>query len=551
MTNPGCGRRKNLQAHHIIHRCRGGPTVLRNLIAVCERRLKDEENFQCYFPNTYEKIEQLRLESLFGSRSYWENSLRVDLEVLAKRAVFVEAQQSLKLLDRMQFIQALQSFEYLYGDPPEPYPINELQFGWDAELIQQVNGFSNSLADALNRIDSLHIFNDACELTMADEGEFEMLLESYQQVGEDLKKWAEHMQTYGRNLRLSQARQRQLYCRLNDIAAADCDDAEVDAAGLPVKVLSNNQPDVFERALRIARRVQQTIVELQELDFPRQQDLDSIDRVALLLPLLQNDGLTQQEIEDLKRKLDEVKRLDREQGKAALVDVLAIIKRELSVEIQIEDVDFENIAGLLRGLIDDEQPYTDRALVALELLQDSDQFDNNRMERLRRSVMFFVSIADAEDKDAVKSILEVYTLPAVSYAEKRRLGDGFFISSYLGLGVADTDVHGSQEEASGDGLFVPIGIEYNVGRARGDSWSVMLSPIDMAYPVNLKLSGIEEDINFDELIAPSLTLAYGFREYPINIGVGYQKGRKLDDVDKSEEKWLLFVTFDMPLFRIY
>ena len=202
-------------------------------------------------------------------------------------------------------------------------------------------------------------------------------------------------------------------------------------------------------------------------------------------------------------------------------------------------------------MIDDEQPYTDRALVALELLQDSEQFDDTRMERLRRSVMFFVSIADAEDKDAVKSILQAYTLPAVSYAEKRKLGDGFFISSYLGLGVADTDVHGSQQEASDDGLFVPIGIEYNFGRARGDSWSVMLSPIDMAYPVNLKLSGIEEDINFDELVAPSLTLAYGFREYPVNIGLGYQKGRKLDDVDKAEEKWLLFVTFDMPLFRIY
>ena len=27
-----------------------------NLVAVFERRLKDDENFQCYFPNTYEKI---------------------------------------------------------------------------------------------------------------------------------------------------------------------------------------------------------------------------------------------------------------------------------------------------------------------------------------------------------------------------------------------------------------------------------------------------------------------------------------------------------------
>ena len=89
------------------------------------------------------------------------------------------------------------------------------------------------------------------------------------------------------------------------------------------------------------------------------------------------------------------------------------------------------------------------------------------------------------------------------------------------------------------------------GFAHGDSLSIMLSPIDMAYPVNLKLSGIEDDIEFDEIIAPSITLAYGFRNYPLNIGIGYQRGRKLADVGKSEERWLLFVSFDMPLFRIY
>jgi hypothetical protein len=40
------------------------------------------------------------------------------------------------------------------------------------------------------------------------------------------------------------------------------------------------------------------------------------------------------------------------------------------------------------------------------------------------------------------------------------------------------------------------------GFAHGDSLSIMLSPIDMAYPVNLKLSGIEDDIEFDEIMAP-------------------------------------------------
>lgn len=35
-ANPGCGRRKNLHAHHVIHRADGGPTELWNLITVCD-----------------------------------------------------------------------------------------------------------------------------------------------------------------------------------------------------------------------------------------------------------------------------------------------------------------------------------------------------------------------------------------------------------------------------------------------------------------------------------------------------------------------------------
>jgi hypothetical protein len=35
-ANPGCGRRKNLHAHHVIHRADGGPTQLWNLITVCD-----------------------------------------------------------------------------------------------------------------------------------------------------------------------------------------------------------------------------------------------------------------------------------------------------------------------------------------------------------------------------------------------------------------------------------------------------------------------------------------------------------------------------------
>lgn len=36
-NNPGCGNRRNLQAHHIVYRAQGGPTALANEITVCDR----------------------------------------------------------------------------------------------------------------------------------------------------------------------------------------------------------------------------------------------------------------------------------------------------------------------------------------------------------------------------------------------------------------------------------------------------------------------------------------------------------------------------------
>lgn len=36
-ANPGCGSQRNLQAHHVVFRSKGGPTVLANEVAVCDQ----------------------------------------------------------------------------------------------------------------------------------------------------------------------------------------------------------------------------------------------------------------------------------------------------------------------------------------------------------------------------------------------------------------------------------------------------------------------------------------------------------------------------------
>ncbi|MFT4607243.1 MAG: dsDNA-binding SOS-regulon protein [Urechidicola sp.] len=145
----------------------------------------------------------------------------------------------------------------------------------------------------------------------------------------------------------------------------------------------------------------------------------------LSLPLLENLSFSVTEIESIQQFLRQAKVQRQEESKETIVAVLAKIKQK----VLVDDVDFLRTAELLRGLIDDRQSHTDHALVELGLLQESDQFDSTSIERLRRNVMFFVSIADAENKEAIKNILEVYTLPAVSFAEKRKLVTVFLLAA--------------------------------------------------------------------------------------------------------------------------
>ena len=518
-----------------------------NLVAIFERRLKDDENFKCYFPNTHAKIEKLRLADLFASKDYWENSLAVDLETLIYRSLFIEAQRGLKLIDRNQIIEALQLFEYVFDG--KPYRIDFIEFGTPEPAIQQINGFTENLAKALNGIDKQRIYEDVCDLTVSNKEELQVLLKPYMSAADELTLWAKHLDEYGKNLRLNEEGKRQLVCELKNVDAEQCAQMNFDDSELSEIVRDKYKPEVFLEAGGIARRLEKAFDDLETVEHLGSNEKRSIKRAAEQLPLLEEKGSSATvDVEDFQDRLASAMEETREKSRETLVAILADIKEKFKT---VDDADYKRISGKLQAIIDSEKSYTERALVALELLEDSNQFNDAEMDRLRRSVTFFVSIADAEDKDAVKSILEAYTLPAVSYTEKRKQGHGIFISSYLGAGFADSDVHDSEEKGSDGGLFVPVGLEYNYGYPDGHSWSVMLSPIDMAYPVNLKLRGIEEDVEFDELIAPSLAVAYGFEDLPVNAGIAYQKGRQLDDVDKTEEKWLLFVTFDLPLFRLY
>ena len=76
----------------------------------------------------------------------------------------------------------------------------------------------------------------------------------------------------------------------------------------------------------------------------------------------------------------------------------------------------------------------------------------------------------------------------------------------------------------------------------------MVAPFDFGYPVNLKLQGIEENIEFDEIIAPSISINFGVKKAPIAWGIVVQKGRKFDETSVPDTRVMAHISFDMPLF---
>ncbi len=553
-----------------------------NLVAIFERRLKNDKRFQCYFPNTHEKIDHISLENLFSSKSYWESGLEADLEVLIYRSMYLETRNSLEFFNKPEIrkylntdkaIEIMQLFDYQREDG-EPHNIVFIEEGLEQSLIDEINGFSslNNSLKAVKAIDSKFFKTEICGDINLQAEHYREKFKLFAEAASELVTWINHVQQYGSGLKLSARGKEKLICEKNNLNATECTSLEVDDKAIITDLFNLNFPVELETAKATALRIGHAYKVLQEFV---EKEKDTIDEIALLISTLKNDGFDENAVKRIKEILKLAKELT-EEGQLTDRQALKvnkfieldddsvdakIVRKQLMVEVMAstkpevdnEDTEAKTALELLRTFIDGKslQSYTDRALVSLELLEDSSAFNTSSFGRLRNSVMFFASIADASDKVGVKAILTAYTLPPVSYAQKRKLGGGVFISAYLGAAASDFDEQGSVEEASGSGLFAPVGLEWNYGTDDGGSWSIMLSPIDMGYPINLKLNGIEDEVELDELIAPSITFAYGFADYPINLGIGYQRGRTLDDVQEAEEGFLLFFSFDMPLLQFF
>ena len=187
-------------------------------------------------------------------------------------------------------------------------------------------------------------------------------------------------------------------------------------------------------------------------------------------------------------------------------------------------------------------------------------FDTESAEyqKMRKYVIFFAQLSDAEDADEVQAILKSVTLPSVSFGLKRQPDEyHVLLSSYLGVTISESE---SQQNNFFGTLMAPIGLEWSRGCESGSSFicpskgsfSLMIAPIDLSYPINLELKEVEESVELDDIYVLGIYAAWGLKDLPITVGAGWQRGRSLvTDSDEDEDRVLMFIAFDMPLFLFH
>jgi len=222
-------------------------------------------------------------------------------------------------------------------------------------------------------------------------------------------------------------------------------------------------------------------------------------------------------------------------------------RKELKAQEKEEQIKKVKELDYISSTFDQQSSNTERAISVLSSLKESSSITIEEFNKLKKYILFFAQISDA-DEEAVQAILKSYTLPSVSFYEKRNKKNVWLIGAYLGVVGGSSDVPAGEDDGNNFGIFAPIGLEYSNGNKNSGSWSVMLAPFDFGYPVSLKLNGIDKDVNLDDVVAPAIVFSYGVPDLPLSIGLGYQRGRSFTATSDNEEKVFIHFSFDMPLW---
>lgn len=201
---------------------------------------------------------------------------------------------------------------------------------------------------------------------------------------------------------------------------------------------------------------------------------------------------------------------------------------------------------------------------------DDSERAGNGNRKLTSQILFFAALADAKTSDKVTTILQNFMMPPVSFGEIRERTH-LSIASYVGVyGTSDSEQKQTPNSRGTLGMYAPIGLQKSwpcpdsklswnpkswvvntLPCSVGGSVGLMLSPFDFGYPLSLKLNGSNNAVTLRDVVNLSIALSFGLKDEPINWGVAWQRVQINQLNANSGSRFLMFYSFDMPLYIIH
>lgn len=546
-----------------------------NYLYIFQRKIQGNQQLSCYFPTTFDNLTiggSTSLKRLLTSRELWKESIQDDLEFLAIRSLAKEIESTLKVSAGAVKIssKALDILNMLVLDVNGTrYSLSVNRFDVDDTTRDRINGFTYSLGIVVEDLNKFRRYQNLCPAPQISMAEFKKEFDSLRQSNEHLKNWIKHIERNAGDLRLANNDSNSTItwgkvCQDLDLPDGSCHDGKSTVRAFKQHKLATLIDPKITESFKVIRETVEATRDNKEVIVKNAIR----DAVCKKLKIDSSECTDKQAVTEAVTEIVNAKVGAGTSAATGLIDaellakIKAINEMAASLPTSTQDVTSQVFVALkkikehtitqleAKYKLKEKELGIQGALEAkeAELAKKLEKFD-----KLTKHILFFSSVADASSANEVKTILTNYTLPSVSFFEKRKEGNHLMVTSYLGMSYnLDED---SQAEKSNNGIFAPIGLEYS----RGVNWfggnirsaSVMVSPFDFGHPVNLKLNDIEEDFEFDEVVAPSVTFAMGLKDYPLTFGLGYQKGRQLATTSETENRVILFFAFDMPLFSLH
>jgi len=199
--------------------------------------------------------------------------------------------------------------------------------------------------------------------------------------------------------------------------------------------------------------------------------------------------------------------------------------------------------------------------------KDSIQIGIPKVDFLKYAT-FMAAMVEAENPEAVKSIIKAAALPAGSSSIKKNSSFNISLQSYVGVYLRTDVGKNSIKNNAWDhkfGVIAPFGVSFNIGLGKVGSIGLFTSFIDVGAIVDYEIktdstSSIEYKIELGQIFSPGVYAVYGFGfNIPLTFGVGCQYGPGLIEIKDSmttvvnnpSVRLNIFLAFDIPIITFH